>query len=106
MIRISRMKKELKMLKTDPPAGISCWPVEDRADLLEAKLVGASGTPYEGGVFKLEISIPDRSAKSPRVRAMLSLQHTGTPSNHLSFASSPKSTTQISMTRVGFALMC
>ena len=53
------------MLKADPPAGISCWPVEDRVDLLEAKLIGGTGTPYEGGVFKLEISLPERLVIRP-----------------------------------------
>ena len=58
--RASRLKKELERLRTDPPHGVTCWPVEDRADYLRAQLVGAQDTPYEGGVFSLDIKIPDR----------------------------------------------
>lgn len=37
MQRSARMKKELEMLVTSPPYGISCWPKDDRTDLLEAR---------------------------------------------------------------------
>ena len=57
---LGRLKKELKLLSTEPPHGISCWPVDDQLSRWEAKLVGGRDTPYEGGVFKLEIQIPER----------------------------------------------
>ena len=58
---IARMKKELSMLQKDPPHGVSCWPVsEDKLDRWEAKIIGGNGTAFEGGVFKLEIIIPER----------------------------------------------
>ena len=37
MQKSARMKKELEMLITSPPYGISCWPKDDRTDLLEAR---------------------------------------------------------------------
>ena len=50
------MKKELDMLRKEPPYGVSCCPVsEGRLDRWEAKLIGGSNTPFEGGLFKLEI---------------------------------------------------
>lgn len=58
--RASRLKKELERLSRDPPHGVTCWPKEGRVDLLQAQLVAAEGTPYEGGVFSLDIKIPDR----------------------------------------------
>ena len=58
--RASRLKKELDRLRRDPPHGVTCWPKNDRADCLQAQLLGAQGTPYEGGVFSLDIKIPDR----------------------------------------------
>lgn len=62
--RLSRLKKELNMLQKEPPHGVSCWPVsEDRLDHWEAKLIGGQDTPFEGGVFKLDISIPERCVK-------------------------------------------
>ena len=60
MQRASRLKKELERLRRDPPHGVTCWPKGDRVDCLQAQLLGAQGTPYEGGVFSLDIKIPDR----------------------------------------------
>lgn len=55
------MKKELERLRKDPPHGVTCWPKdESRIDHLQAQLLGAEGTPYEGGVFSLGIRIPER----------------------------------------------
>ena len=36
MQREARMKKELKLLESDPPPGISCWMVDERIDHLQA----------------------------------------------------------------------
>ena len=59
--RASRLKKELERLRRDPPHGVTCWPKdESRIDHLQAQLLGAEGTPYEGGVFSLDIRIPER----------------------------------------------
>ena len=59
--RASRLKKELERLRKDPPHGVTCWPKDDgRVDHLQAQLLGAEGTPYEGGVFSLDIRIPER----------------------------------------------
>lgn len=40
--------------------GIVCWPVDDSLVHLEASIRGPGATPYEEGVFKIEIHIPDR----------------------------------------------
>ena len=37
MQRETRVKRELVLLETDPPQGISCWPHNDRLDLLCAR---------------------------------------------------------------------
>ena len=36
MQRSTRMKRELDSLTTEPPPGISCWPVDDQIDKLQA----------------------------------------------------------------------
>lgn len=36
MQREARMKRELRLLETDPPPGISCWMVDDQIDHLQA----------------------------------------------------------------------
>ena len=63
--RASRLKKELERLRKDPPHGVTCWPKGDRADCLQAQLLGAQGTPYEGGIFSLDIKIPERYPFQP-----------------------------------------
>lgn len=37
MQRASRLKRELQMLSTEPPPGISCWQAEERIDELRAR---------------------------------------------------------------------
>ena len=54
----SQLKKELERLRKDPPHGVTCWSKEDRVESLQAQLLGAEGTPYEGGIFSLDIRIP------------------------------------------------
>ena len=76
MQRASRMKKELERLRNDPPHGVSCWPKEGRLDCLEAKLLGSKDTPYEGGIFKLEIKIPERYPfEPPQVQFLTKIYH-------------------------------
>ena len=57
---VSRMGKEIEKLKKEPPHGVTCWPKDGCLNHLEVKLLGGESTPYEGGVFKLEIKIPNR----------------------------------------------
>ncbi|KDO23143.1 hypothetical protein SPRG_09951 [Saprolegnia parasitica CBS 223.65] len=61
----SRMRKELEMLETDPPHGICAWSVDDKLDDLQAQIQGPEGTPYENGVFLLEIKVPERYPFEP-----------------------------------------
>ena len=54
---INRIKKELEEFKNTAPPGLSAGPINDQ-DLFrwEAMLIGPEGSPYEGGVFFLEVS--------------------------------------------------
>ncbi|RUS89902.1 hypothetical protein EGW08_002343 [Elysia chlorotica] len=61
----NRIKREIEMLSCSPPAGIFCSTAEDRLDLLHAQILGQEGTPFEGGVFHLEIQVPDRYPFDP-----------------------------------------
>lgn len=66
MSRLSnRMKHELSMLENDPPPGISCWRVDDKINELKASILGNEDTPFENGVFKLEISLTERYPFEP-----------------------------------------
>ncbi len=55
----NRIKKELELLQ-EPPPGISAWPKEDRLNQFEAVIQGPTGTPYEGGIFRLKIDLTER----------------------------------------------
>jgi len=76
MQRLGRMKHELTMLKSAAMTGISVWTVEDDLFHLEAQIVGGDDSPYKGGVFKLEIMIPDRYPfEPPHVKFLTSIYH-------------------------------
>ncbi|XP_057678719.1 ubiquitin-conjugating enzyme E2 T [Corythoichthys intestinalis] len=76
MQRGSRLKRELDMLTNEPPPGITCWQIEEHIDDLQAQIVGGTGTPYEGGVFSLEIKIPERYPfEPPKIRFLTPIYH-------------------------------
>ncbi|KJE88553.1 hypothetical protein CAOG_00194 [Capsaspora owczarzaki ATCC 30864] len=77
MQRTVRLNKELPLLASQPPPGISCWQKNpDRIDLLEANITGPEGTPYASGVFKLELEIPDRYPfEVPQTRFVTPVHH-------------------------------
>ncbi|KAM4571632.1 ubiquitin-conjugating enzyme E2 T [Fundulus diaphanus] len=76
MQRASRLKRELQMLSTEPPPGITCWQTEERIDDLRAQIVGGGGTPYEGGIFSLEVKIPERYPfEPPNIRFLTPIYH-------------------------------
>lgn len=74
-----RMKRELELLSRGGAApGIAAWPRDegDRLDVLDAEIRGASDTPYEGGIFRLEVVIPaEYPLKPPRVRFVTKIYH-------------------------------
>ncbi|KAG9415611.1 Ubiquitin-conjugating enzyme E2 T [Aphanomyces cochlioides] len=72
----SRMRREIEMLENDPPHGICAWPKGDRLDELEAQIQGPEGTPYEKGVFLLQITIPERYPfEPPKVHFVTPIYH-------------------------------
>ncbi|KAG6958373.1 hypothetical protein JG687_00009429 [Phytophthora cactorum] len=71
-----RMRKEIAMLESDPPFGVSAWPKDDQIDRLEAQILGPDVSPYEKGVFQLEIEIPERYPfEPPKVRFVTPIYH-------------------------------
>ncbi|KAM5237790.1 ubiquitin-conjugating enzyme E2 T [Ctenodactylus gundi] len=76
MQRASRLKRELHMLAAEPPPGITCWQENDQMDDLRAQILGGANTPYEKGVFKLEVIIPERYPfEPPQIRFLTPIYH-------------------------------
>ena len=53
-----RLQRELEMLLKSPPDGVAVWPRDDGLETLRAQIAGGSGTPYEGGTFLLDVTVP------------------------------------------------
>lgn len=65
MTDIKRLQKELIDMQKDATPNLSAGPVNDNLFEWEAVILGPIGTPYEGGVFNLSISIPSNYPFKP-----------------------------------------
>jgi ubiquitin-protein ligase len=62
---LQRMRHEFKLVLEDPPPGVIAWPYpEGSVTSMRAQVEGPSDTPYEAGVFELEISIPEMCVRA------------------------------------------
>ncbi|XP_073359733.1 probable ubiquitin-conjugating enzyme E2 23 [Aegilops tauschii subsp. strangulata] len=55
---VKTVQKEWKILMNDLPDTIYVCAFKDRMDLLRAVIVGASGTPYQDGLFFFDLQLP------------------------------------------------
>jgi ubiquitin-conjugating enzyme E2 N len=60
-----RILKETQELLETPPPGISAYPQESNVRHFEVTIAGPKDTPYEGGLFKLELYLPDEYPMMP-----------------------------------------
>ncbi|XP_078442772.1 uncharacterized protein LOC144712388 [Wolffia australiana] len=72
-----RMQKELKLLLSDPPPGVTITSnVEDGSSVsslskIEAWIKGPEGTAYEKGVFRVRVQVPERYPFHPPIVTFL-----------------------------------
>ena len=65
MSDVKRLQKELLDMQKDDTPNLSAGPINDNLFEWEAVILGPIGTPYEGGVFNLNISIPSNYPFKP-----------------------------------------
>ncbi|XP_045605566.1 ubiquitin-conjugating enzyme E2 T isoform X2 [Procambarus clarkii] len=74
--RLGRLNRECQQLQESPPAGVSCWPEGDKLDVFSAVIVGDEDTVYAGGIFRLEVEVPERYPfLPPKVRFLTKIYH-------------------------------
>ncbi|CEQ41005.1 SPOSA6832_02686, partial [Sporobolomyces salmonicolor] len=67
---------ETQRLVADSPPGISAIPHEDNLRYFDVLISGPDSSPFEGGIFKLELFLPEEYPMAPpKVRFLTKIYH-------------------------------
>merc|ERR1719201_88966 len=71
-----RIVKETQRLLSEPAPGINATPYQDNLRYFNVIIQGPTSSPYEGGIFKLELFLPeDYPMAPPKVRFLTKIFH-------------------------------
>ncbi|OAY85140.1 Ubiquitin-conjugating enzyme E2 36 [Ananas comosus] len=71
-----RIIKETQRLLSEPAPGIIATPYEENMRYFNVMILGPEQSPYEGGVFKLELFLPEEYPMAPpKVRFLTKIYH-------------------------------
>ncbi|OLL26454.1 Ubiquitin-conjugating enzyme E2 35 [Neolecta irregularis DAH-3] len=71
-----RIIKETERLVAEPVHGISATVHDDNLRYFDVRIDGPSQSPYEGGIFKLELFLPEEYPMAPpKVRFVTKIYH-------------------------------
>mmetsp|Transcript_62739 Transcript_62739/g.111877 ORF Transcript_62739/g.111877 Transcript_62739/m.111877 type:complete len:150 (-) Transcript_62739:361-810(-) len=76
MATTTRITKETSKLQSEPPPGICATPHSDNYRYFSVVIGGPSQSPYEGGVFNLELFLTaEYPMVAPKVRFLTKIYH-------------------------------